>query len=182
MKKIDIIATSLGNVLEWFDFGLFIFFAPIIGKHFFPTHDTFSANIAAFSVFSLGYFCRPLGGILFGHQGDRYGRVEPLRQSILIITIATLLIGLLPTYETAGLLTSICFVVLRLIQGISAGGEYSGAMIYLFESAPNHQRGLITSFAAAGANIGEHSHIHPLATNDKTIGICSVMIFAKRCH
>lgn len=154
MKKQQILATSLGNTLEWFDFALFIYLAPIIGEKFFPAHNATTATFIALSVFAAGFICRPLGGILFGHAGDTHGRANALRISILIITASTLLIGILPTYQQAGITASIIFIVLRLAQGISIGGEYSGVMIYLAESAPSHKRGFITSFAALGANIG----------------------------
>lgn len=154
MQKKLIFITSLGNTLEWFDFGLFIFFAPIIGEKFFPSDNPWMATLAALSVFAAGFICRPLGGILFGHAGDTVGRATPLRYSILMITITTLFIGLLPTTQTIGILAPVLFILLRLIQGISVGGEYSGVMIYLAESAPDHRRGLVTSFGAIGANIG----------------------------
>lgn len=154
MKKKQIIMTSLGNTLEWFDFGLFIFFAPIIGEKFFPIENPVTATLAAFAVFTVGFICRPIGGILFGHVGDTHGRAGTLRLSILLITLSTLLIGLLPTYHTLGILAPVIFVLLRLVQGLSIGGEYSGVMIYLAESAPAKKRGFITSFAATGANIG----------------------------
>lgn len=154
MQKKLIFITSLGNTLEWFDFGLFIFFAPIIGEKFFPTTNPQLATLAAFSVFAAGFICRPLGGILFGHAGDVHGRAKTLRYSILIITFSTLIIGLLPTAQSIGIIASIVFTLLRLAQGLSVGGEYSGVMIYLAESAPENKRGLITSFAAIGANIG----------------------------
>lgn len=154
MKKRQILATSLGNTLEWFDFALFIFLAPIIGEKFFPTHNPTTATLAALSVFAAGFICRPLGGILFGHAGDTHGRANALRMSILVITVSTLLIGILPTYQQVGVIASILFTMLRLAQGISIGGEYSGVMIYLAESAPSKKRGFITSFAALGANIG----------------------------
>lgn len=153
-RRSDLLSSSLGNVLEWFDFALFIFFAPIIGEHFFPVHSPASAAIAAFAVFAGGFLCRPLGGIVFGHFGDRYGRVRVLRASIALITLATLLTGLLPAYETLGVLSSVLFAALRLLQGLSVGGEYSGVMIYLAETAPEGKRGMMTSFAAVGANFG----------------------------
>jgi MHS family proline/betaine transporter-like MFS transporter len=154
MKKHQIIITSLGNALEWFDFGLFIFFAPIIGEKFFPTDNPKLATLAALSVFAAGFLCRPLGGILFGHAGDTQGRAKTLRYSVLMITISTLLIGLLPTNQSIGILSPLLFTILRLAQGISVGGEYSGVMIYLAETAPDKKRGFVTSFAAIGANIG----------------------------
>lgn len=154
MNKKQILITSLGNTLEWFDFGLFIFFAPILGAKFFPTQNPIHETLAALSVFAVGFICRPLGGILFGHAGDTLGRAKTLRFSILVITVSTLLIGLIPTSQSIGIFAPILFILLRLTQGISVGGEYSGVMIYLAESAPASRRGLITSFAAIGANLG----------------------------
>ena len=154
ITKKQILTASLGNTLEWFDFGMFVYFAPIIGEKFFPSSDISSATRAALTVFAVGFICRPLGGILFGHAGDTYGRAKTLRISILIITLSTLCIGLLPDYQTIGIAAPIIFTLLRLLQGISIGGEYSGVMIYLAESAPPSRRGFVTSFAATGANIG----------------------------
>ncbi len=154
MKLRQIAPISLGNILEWFDFGLFIFLAPIIGQQFFPADNEITATMATFVVFAAGFICRPIGGIIFGHFGDRYGRAQPLRYSILITTAVTFLVGVLPTYATAGLLAPILFTLLRLMQGISIGGEYGGVMTYLAESAPAEKRGFITSFAATGANMG----------------------------
>ncbi len=154
MKKIQVIASSLGNTLEWFDFGLFIFMAPLIGAKFFPHQTTNMATLDALMVFSAGFICRPLGGILFGYFGDTRGRANTLRMSVLIITLPTLLVGILPSYDSIGFFSPILFTAMRLIQGLSIGGEYSGVMIYLAESAPAKKRGFITSFAATGANLG----------------------------
>ena len=154
MIKKDLLITSLGNTIEWFDFGLFIFMAPIIGEHFFPHTTIGHATIEALMVFAAGFLCRPLGGIFFGYFGDTRGRSKTLRISILMITLSTLLVGVIPTYEQIGIAAPILFILFRLIQGLSIGGEYSGVMIYLAESAPDHQRGFTTSFAAMGANLG----------------------------
>lgn len=151
MKR-KIVISSLGNVLEWFDFGLFIFMAPIIGAQFFP-HES-AATRDALIVFAAGFLCRPLGGIFFGYFGDTRGRAKALRISILIISLSTFLIGIMPAYKDIGIAAPILFTLLRLIQGLSIGGEYSGIMIYLAEIAPDNKRGLFTSFAAAGANLG----------------------------
>ena len=154
MIKKEILISSLGNIIEWFDFGLFIFMAPIIGAKFFPQTTVGNATIEALFVFAAGFLCRPLGGIFFGYFGDTRGRAKTLRISILIITISTFLVGVIPSYKDVGLIAPILFVLLRLIQGVSIGGEYSGIMIYLAESAPLNKRGLTTSFAAIGANLG----------------------------
>jgi MHS family proline/betaine transporter-like MFS transporter len=152
--KKEILISSLGNTIEWFDFGLFIYMAPIIGAKFFPQASAGNATIEALIVFAAGFLCRPLGGIFFGYFGDTRGRAKTLRVSILIITISTFLVGVIPSYEQIGLTATILFIFIRLIQGVSIGGEYSGIMIYLAESAPPHKRGFTTSFAAIGANFG----------------------------
>lgn len=149
----DLSACSAGNILEWLDFGLFIYLAPILGQHFFASHGQ-SATLEVLAVFAIGFICRPLGSILFGFLGDRYGRVFSLRLSILSITLTMVIMGCLPSYHTIGTLATVLFIGLRLCQGLSVGGEYSAAMIYLTESAPPHRRGFVTSFAAVGANIG----------------------------
>lgn len=154
MLRSQITVSSLGNVLEWLDFGLFLFLAPMIGEVFFPSHNPQLSQLAAFGVFAGGFLCRPIGGIIFGHFGDKYGRARPLRFSILIITVSTLCIGLLPTYASLGIIAPILFTALRLTQGIAIGGEYSGVMTYLVESAPTKRRGFVGSFAATGANLG----------------------------
>lgn len=154
MIKREIVISSLGNIIEWFDFGLFIFMAPVLGNKFFPPATTAHATMEALIVFAIGFLFRPLGGIFFGYLGDTRGRAKTLRISILIITISTFLVGIAPSYEDIGLASSIFFILLRLLQGISIGGEYGGIMIYLAESAPPQKRGFITSFAAVGANSG----------------------------
>lgn len=154
MIKKEIVISSLGNTIEWFDFGLFIFMAPMIGAKFFPQTSAGNAAIEALIVFAAGFLCRPLGGIFFGYFGDTRGRSKTLRISILIITISTFLVGVIPSYEDIGPAALILFILLRLIQGVSIGGEYSGVMIYLAESAPANKRGFTTSFAAIGANLG----------------------------
>lgn len=154
MNKKQILAISLGNTLEWLDFGLLIYMAPLIGAAFFPHHAGVNATLETLTVFAAGFICRPLGGILFGHIGDTQGRAKPLRFSILLIALSTLLVGILPSYQTIGWLSPVLFTLLRLAQGISIGGEYAGVMIMLAESAPTSKRGFITSFAASGANVG----------------------------
>lgn len=149
----DLGACSAGNILEWLDFGLFIYLAPLLGQHFFASHGQ-NVTLEVLAVFAIGFICRPLGSILFGFLGDRYGRVFSLRLSILSITLTMVFIGCLPSYHSIGPLATILFIGLRLCQGLSVGGEYSAAMIYLTESAPPLHRGFVTSFAAVGANIG----------------------------
>ena len=154
MKIHRLAASAFGNILEWFDIGLFIYLSPFIGRQFFPDQTAANATIMVFSVFAAGFICRPLGSILFGHLGDRIGRARTLIFSIMAVTLATLAMGLLPGYHTIGIWAPLIFTLLRLLQGLSIGGEYSGVMIYLAESSPNGRRGFFTSFAAVGANAG----------------------------
>ncbi len=154
MNKKQILSISLGNTLEWLDFGLIIYMAPLIGATFFPHHTGTTATLETLTIFAAGFICRPLGGILFGHLGDTSGRAKPLRFSVLLIALSTILVGILPSYETIGWLSPVLFTFIRLAQGVSIGGEYTGVMIMLAESAPKNKRGFITSFAASGANLG----------------------------
>jgi MHS family proline/betaine transporter-like MFS transporter len=154
MRLHSIINSCTGNILEWYDFGLYAIYSPIFSRLFFPTEDPQVALIMTFGVLAIGFLCRPLGAILFGYLGDRQGRVKTLRLSILMISLPTLLIGFLPTYAIAGIAAPLLLIFIRIWQGISLGGEYSGVLIYLAETAPIDQRATITSFAATGANLG----------------------------
>jgi MHS family proline/betaine transporter-like MFS transporter len=154
MRSKSIISSSVGNVLEWYDFGLFAIYSPLFSQLFFPNKDHSAALLATFSIFAVGFICRPIGALLFGFLGDRGGRVQALRLSILMISIPTLLIGLLPTYSQCGIVAPILLMLIRVWQGISLGGEYSGNLIYLAETAPNKYRATVTALAGTGANFG----------------------------
>lgn len=154
MQIRSIISCSIGNILEWYDFGLFAIYSSLFSKLFFPNQDPTVAIITTFTIFAIGFLCRPIGGILFGILGDKHGRVKTLRLSILMISLPTLLIGCLPTYASAGILAPILLMIIRIWQGISIGGEYSGNIIYLAEMASSPYRATITSLAGTGANLG----------------------------
>src|SRR3990167_3398169 len=154
MKYHNLIASSIGNILEWYDFALFTYCGTLFSDLVFPTHNHTTALIALFSVFALGFVCRPLGAIFFGHLGDRIGRSTALRWSVILISIPTFLMSLLPTYHQVGIISPILLVIIRLIQGMCIGGEYSGTIIYLAETAPTKNKAFFTSFAATGANAG----------------------------
>ncbi len=149
-----IIAGVVGNVLEWYDFALYGVMAPFIAMHFFPDTDALAALISSYAVFALGFLARPLGGIVFGEIGDRLGRREMLTLSVAFMALPTALMGLLPTYQSIGVLAPILLTGLRLVQGLSTGGEFSGSIIFLVEQAPDDQRGLYGSIANFGAMIG----------------------------
>lgn len=147
-------SSSLGNILEWYDFGLFTIFSSLFSRLFFPTEDPQTAMITTVSIFAVGFLCRPLGAILFGYLGDRVGRATTLRWSILMISLPTLFISFLPTYQQIGLFAPLLLTLIRMWQGVSIGGEYSGNLIYLAETAPEKYRATFTAFASMGANVG----------------------------
>ncbi len=154
MRINSVISSSIGNILEWYDFGLFAMFSPIFSEIFFPKKNPQIALIETFSIFAIGFLCRPLGALFFGYVGDRKGRAKTVRLSILMISIPTLLIGFLPDYASVGMLAPILLFFTRIWQGISIGGEYSGNIIYLGELAPAKYKSFLTSLPAVGANIG----------------------------
>jgi len=146
-----IAAGLIGNVLEWYDFAIYGYFAAAIGRHFFPHEDAVAQLLSAFGVFALGYLARPVGGVIIGHIGDRFGRRAALTFSVAAMAIPTFLIGVLPGYETLGLLAPAALTLLRMVQGLSVGGEYTSSMVFLVESAPAGRRGLMGALASCGA-------------------------------
>ena len=151
--KIDrrsLIAGFSGNIMEWYDFTVYGFFATIIGTQFFPDEDKIVQLISAFGIFAAGYLMRPIGGIIFGHIGDKQGRKKALLISILMMAIPTTLIGLLPTYDSIGWFSALLLVILRLFQGLSVGGEFTGSISFLVEKAPKDKRGFYGSWTTFG--------------------------------
>ncbi len=149
-----VLAGAVGNVMEWYDFGLFGFFAPTIAALFFPREDNLASLAGVFGVFATGFLMRPLGGILFGVLGDRLGRKHALELSVLLMALATTAIGLLPTYATIGPLAPILLTLMRLLQGLSVGGEYVGSMSFLVEHAPPGRRAYIGSWTSFTVVLG----------------------------
>ncbi len=150
-----ILAAAVGSALEWYDFFIYGTAAALVfGDLFFPKLDPAVGTLAAFATFGVGFVARPFGGILFGHLGDRIGRKPVLVITLLLVGGGTFLIGLLPTYESAGLLAPALLVLLRLVQGFGAGAEYGGAVILAVEFAPERKRGLFGSWAPIGVTTG----------------------------
>src|SRR5689334_4087010 len=149
-----VLAGMVGNLMEWYDFGLYGVFAPLIARHFFPADDPAASLLATFAVFASGFFARPLGGVLFGYVGDRLGRKPALTASVILMAVPTFCIGLLPTYAELGLWATALLVVWRLLQGVSAGGELTGSAALLLEHAPPAHRGFMVSWSQAGATSG----------------------------
>lgn len=148
------LAGLIGNVLEWFDFAVYGYFASDIGQQFFPSSSHAAQQLLAFGVFALGFAARPIGSLVLGRVGDRIGRRALLTLSIAIMGGATLAIGLLPPYDQIGVAAPLLLLTLRIIQGFSLGGEFTGSMVYTTEQASPAMRGLISSSTAAGTTIG----------------------------
>src|ERR671935_1568511 len=149
-----IAAGMIGNVLEWYDFAIYGYFATAIGRQFFPHEDAVAQLLSAFGVFALGYVMRPVGGALIGHIGDSFGRRAALTFSVAAMAIPTFLIGLLPGYATLGLLAPVLLTLLRMVQGLSVGGEYTSSMVFLVERATEGRRGLMGALISCGASGG----------------------------
>ena len=147
-------AGLIGNVLEWFDFAVYGYFASNIGHQFFPKSDPAVQTFLTFATFALGFFARPIGSIILGRVGDRIGRRALLTLSIALMGGATLVLGCLPTYAQVGILAPILLMLMRVLQGISLGGEFTGSMVYTTEASSPLLRGLVSSSTAAGTTLG----------------------------
>jgi MHS family alpha-ketoglutarate permease-like MFS transporter len=137
---------SAGNLVEWFDFYCYSAFALYFASSFFPKQDPTAQMMSTAGIFALGFFVRPIGGVLFGHIGDRLGRKKALMTSVLLMCFGSLLIACAPTYAAAGILSPCILLLARLLQGLSLGGEYGASATYLSEMADSKHRGFYTSF------------------------------------
>lgn len=154
-EKSKIILSCLsGNVLEWFDFAVYGYLAPIIAQQFFPAGNELASILLTYSVFAIGFLVRPLGAIIFGHIGDTWGRKSALVISSLVMAIPTFLIGVLPNYESIGILAPILLITCRIFQGLSIGGEFTGSFVYLVEQATPGKKGFFSCWADIGCNLG----------------------------
>ncbi|MDR1267706.1 MAG: MFS transporter [Holosporales bacterium] len=142
------------NALEWVDYSLYGAFSSVMAPLFFPSSSALASQLAAFGVFALGFIARPLGGVFFGHIGDKIGRSKALFLSIALMAIPTTCIGLLPTYAQVGMLAPALLTLLRTLQGLSMGGEFTGSMVSLVENAPVERRGRNGSWADVGCLLG----------------------------
>jgi metabolite-proton symporter len=150
-----VVASLVGTSLEWYDFFIYGTAAALVfNQLFFPTFDPLVGTLLAFTTFAVGFVARPLGGIVFGHYGDKVGRKNVLVATLLLMGIATFLIGLMPTYATIGVWAPILLVVLRFLQGLGLGGEWGGAVLMTLESGDRSKRGLNASWPQVGVPIG----------------------------
>ncbi|AOB32783.1 MFS transporter [Bordetella sp. H567] len=153
-----IYAACIGNLMEWYDFGVYAYLAAIIAKKFFPSTDPTVGLLAAFAAYGVGFLARPLGGILIGRMGDTHGRKVALVLTIFMMSVGTIGIGLLPTYESIGVWAAVLLTLLRIIQGIAAGGEWGTSTAFVIEWASPGRRGFAGSFqqvsTAGGSLLG----------------------------
>ena len=149
------VASFVGTAIEWYDFFLYGTAAALIfNKLFFPTFDPLSGTLASFGTYAVGFVARPLGGVVFGHYGDRVGRKAMLSLTLLLMGVATFCIGLLPTYATIGPWAPVLLVILRMLQGFGVGGEWGGAVLMAVEHAPAGKRGFYGSWPQVGVPAG----------------------------
>lgn len=139
-------AACVGNFIEYYDFVVYGYFAAVIARLFFPSDSETLSLLLTFAAFAVSYAARPIGALVFGYLGDRYGRRLPLTVAILLIAGCTTLIGLMPTYDSIGVAAPIILTLARLLQGVSVGGEYGGALAFIAEYAPDRRRGLYTAW------------------------------------
>ncbi|MEO8496225.1 MAG: MFS transporter, partial [Planctomycetota bacterium] len=150
-----VLASFIGTTIEWYDFFIYGTAAALVfNRLFFPEFDERTGTMFAYVTFAIGFFARPIGGIVFGHFGDRLGRKTMLVTTLTIMGVATFLIGVLPTYETAGILAPILLVILRFVQGLGVGGEWGGAVLMAVEHGHQGRRGLYGSWVQAGVPVG----------------------------
>src|ERR1700722_4103324 len=136
-----VLASFIGTSIEWYDFFLYGTAAALVfNRLFFPTLDPFAGTMASFATYAVGFFARPLGGVIFGHYGDKIGRKKALMTTLMMMGVATVCVGLLPAYAKVGVLAPVLLVLLRVVQGIAVGGEWGGAVLMAAEHAPKGRR------------------------------------------
>lgn len=153
MRRV-VAASFIGNLVEWFDYAVYGYLATTLATVFFPDASRTAGLLSTFAVFAVSFIIRPLGGIFWGRFGDRKGRRAALSISIIIMSFSTVVVAILPGYEQVGLLAPVLLLVVRLVQGFSAAGEYAGAAAFLYEYAPRNRRGLYTSVVPASTAAG----------------------------
>ncbi|MFE1434589.1 glycine betaine/L-proline transporter ProP [Streptomyces griseoaurantiacus] len=147
-------AASLGNAMEWFDFGIYSYLAVTIGQVFFPSGNDTVQLLSSFATFAVSFLVRPLGGMIFGPMGDKIGRKKVLALTMILMAIGTFAIGLIPSYAAIGFWSPALLILFRLVQGFSTGGEYGGASTFIAEYAPDRRRGFFGSFLELGTLAG----------------------------
>ncbi len=154
VRRRVVTASFIGNFVEWFDYAVYGYLAAVISSVFFPEADRQTALLATFGVFAVSFFVRPLGGFFWGHIGDKLGRRKALSLSIVIMSVSTFCIALIPGYASIGLMAPVLLLLIRIVQGFSAAGEYAGASAFLVEYAPADRRGLYAAVVPASTAAG----------------------------
>jgi MHS family proline/betaine transporter-like MFS transporter len=149
-----VVASFIGNFVEWFDYAVYGYLATVIAHVFFPDSSPTTGLLATYAVFAISFIIRPVGGLVWGHFGDKIGRRSALSYSILIMTAATFCVGLIPSFHLIGYAAPVLLLIIRMVQGFSASGEYAGASAFLAEYAPDRRRGLLTSVVPASTAAG----------------------------
>ncbi len=152
-KKL-IFSCYIGNVLEWYEFAIFGYLTKYLSVLFFPSSDPLTSLLLTYGAFATGFVMRPVGALISGHIGDKWGRKQALVLSLIMMAIPTTAIGLLPTYDQIGLWAPLLLILCRLIQGLSLGGEFTGSILYLIENSPQNRRGFFGSWADLGSSTG----------------------------
>jgi MFS family permease len=171
-EKFVIFASSLGTVFEWYDFYLYATLAPFFASLFFPPGNDTAALLSAFATYAAGFLVRPFGALIFGRIGDLVGRKYTFLVTIVVMGLATFLVGLLPTFAQIGWVAPVLLVTLRLCQGLALGGEYGGAATYVAEHSRPNERGYTTSFIQTTATLGFFLAL-------VVIGLCRLYMDAK---
>lgn len=148
------VITCIVNIFEWYDYALFGIFAQIIGSKFFPSNDPNISLLSAFMVFAVGYLIRPIGGLIFGVIGDKFGRKVVLSSSVLCMSVPTFIVGILPGYDAIGVASTVIMVIIRLLQGLAIGGALTGSVAFIIEHTDAKHKGLASSLPMAGICMG----------------------------
>ena len=186
-KPVQIVAAVIGNALEWYDFIVFGFFTVIIARLFFPAESQYASLLLTTATFGVGFFMRPVGGVLLGIYADRRGRKASLLLIIGLMTLAIAMIGLAPTYAAIGVAAPVLIVIARLLQGFSAGGEFASSTAFLIESAPAQRRGFYGSWQMVGQGLAVLTgallgadHARALARGDRELGLARAVSVRSR--
>ncbi|MFM9950786.1 MAG: MFS transporter, partial [Saprospiraceae bacterium] len=163
-------ASSVGTMIEWYDFYIFGSLAPIISLKFFPQDNPTAAFLSTLATFAAGFVVRPFGALFFGRLGDIVGRKYTFMMTLLLMGGATFLIGCVPGYETIGFMAPVLVLILRLLQGLALGGEYGGAATYVAEHAPAERRGYWTSWIHTTATLGLFTSLLVIMVTKSALG------------
>src|ERR1041384_4960573 len=166
-----IAASSLGTLIEWYDFYIFGSLATVIASQFFPKTNPTAALLSTLATFAAGFIVRPFGALVFGRLGDLVGRKHTFLLTLLIMGGSTFAIGLIPSYESIGMAAPVIVFLLRALQGLALGGEYGGAAIYVAEHAPEGRKGFFTSFIQTTATIGLFLSLGVLVATRSSFGV-----------